>query len=226
MRAPLRTPALEFCGECGTRLPRNARGCPGCGVLIARPERPVAVIVFVAICALSAAFIAYSLAFNSGTGTPKPPVVLTLTELNVSVPPGWRYRDLAGAFVMAVHEEDLEVEEPDELRGPQLRITRERQARTNTQREVQRAVQQGDIAGDVKDATYGQASELIGSEVRFVRENLAGDLVGYRYYMTGSNPLGQAYVIAYHVPAELEQRYEKVLKTFLESLSLLEEESE
>jgi hypothetical protein len=78
----------------------------------------------------------------------------------------------------------------------------------------------------VKDATYGQASELVGSEIRFLRENIAGDLVGYRYYLTGSNPLGQAYVISYYVPAPLEQRYAGVLKTFLESLALYEEESE
>ena len=62
--------------------------------------------------------------------------------------------------------------------------------------------------------------------MRFVREGLVADLIGYRYYMTGSNPLGQAYIVSYFVPAALEKKYEATMKTFLGSLSLSEEESE
>jgi hypothetical protein len=206
----------------------NARACPGCGAVIPQPERPVAVIVFVAICALSAAFILYSLVFRSGTPAEKPRVMLTLTELDIFVPSGWQHREIDGGYVMAQYREDLEVDgsEPENLRGPQIRFVRERQARVNIQREVIRGVLQSDIAGGTKETTYGQASELIGVEVRFVREGVDADVVGYRYYMTGSNPFGQAYIVAYFVPAALERRYEATMKTFLASLALTEEESE
>ena len=59
-----------------------------------------------------------------------------------------------------------------------------------------------------------------------MREGIDADLVGLRYYMTGSNPLGQAYTIAYFVPAILEKKYEATMKTFLGSSVPLEEESE
>jgi len=226
MRAPLGSASLTFCGECGTRLQNARRPCPRCGYVIPRADRPVAVIVFLAVCALSAVFIAFMLAFRSGGHDDKPRVMVTLTELGVFVPSGWQYREVSGNYVMAQYKEDLDVDEPENLRGPQLRISRERQARTNIQREVMRGVERSDIADPTRDAAYGQASELLGTEVRFVREGLDADLVGYRYYMTGSNPLGQAYTIAYFVPAALEKKYEPTLKTFLGSLSLTEEESE
>jgi hypothetical protein len=227
MRVPLRPSTLTFCGDCGARVKAGSKGCPSCGALIAQPERPIAVIVFVAICALSAVFIAYTMLKPKDDGVDRRAVV-TLTELGVSVPLGWQYREVNGAYVMAQYKEDLDVEadEPENLRGPQIRIARERQARTNIEREVMRGVLRSDIADAPRDSTYGQASELLGSEVRFVREGVDADVVGFRYYMTGSNPLGQAYTIAYFVPATLEKRYEPTLKTFLESLSLTEEESE
>jgi hypothetical protein len=164
--------------------------------------------------------------FNGSSDGPKHGAALTLTELDLEVPPGWHYRDLTSGYVMAQYDDDLDVEDPRELRGPQLRITRERQARSNPQREAQRPVLRSDIADGVKDDTYGSASELIGSEVRFVRESVDGDLVGVSYYLTGSNPLGQAYVIAYYVPAAQEARYAGALRAFLASLTLFEEETE
>ena len=166
------------------------------------------------------------LAFRSGDRDEKPRTMVTLTELGVFVPSGWQYREVNGAYVMAQYKEDLDVDEPEDLRGPQLRITRERQARTNIQREVMRGVERSDVADPTRDGAYGQASELLGTEVRFVREGIDADIVGFRYYMTGSNPLGQAYTIAYFVPAILEKKYEATMKTFLGSLSLSEEESE
>jgi hypothetical protein len=194
--------------------------------VVPRADRPVAVIVFVTICAVSAVFIAFMLAFRSGDRDEKPRTMVVLTELGVFVPSGWQYREVNGAYVMTQYKEDLDVDEPEDLRGPQLRITRERQARTNIQREVMRGVERSDIADPTRDGAYGQASELLGTEVRFVREGIDADVVGFRYYMTGSNPLGQAYIIAYFVPAILEKKYEATMKTFLASLSLSEEESE
>ena len=225
MRAPLGASRLTFCGECGTRLQSGARACPRCGNLIAQPERPIAVIVFVTVCALSLAFTAYSLLKPKDDGTDHR-VALTLTELGVMVPSGWQYREVNGAYVMTQYKEDLDVDQPEDLKGPQIRIAREKQARTNIQREVTRGLLQSDIADPTRDTSYGQASELNGTEVRFVREGSVADFVGYRYYMTGSNPLGQAYTIAYFVPAALETKYAPTMKTFLDSLSLMEEESE
>src|SRR5829696_7825023 len=124
MRAPLRPGNLTFCGECGTRLQNPSRPCPRCGYVVPRADRPVAVIVFLAICAVSAVFIAFMLAFRSGDRDEKPRVMVTLTELGVFVPSGWQYREVNGAYVMAPYKEDLDVEEPEDLRGPQLRVSR------------------------------------------------------------------------------------------------------
>jgi hypothetical protein len=175
---------------------------------------------------VSAAFIAYSLVFNAGDRAETPGATLTLTELDLFVPNGWQSREVNGAYVLALYKEDLDIDQPEELRGPQIRMAREKQARANVQREVMRGVLASDVAGEPRDDTYGQASELLGTQVRFVREGPDADVVGYRYYMTGSNPLGQAYTIAYFVPAVLEKKYDTTLKTFLGSLSLTEEESE
>jgi hypothetical protein len=226
MRAPLRSPTLTFCGECGTRLRSKAGPCPRCGYVIPSPEKPVAVIVFLGICAISALFVVFTLAFKAGGNEEKPRVMLTLTELDVFVPSGWQYREVNGAYILTQYKEDLDIDEPEELRGPQIRIARERQARTNVQREVMRGLLQSDIADAPREDAYGQASELLSTEVRFVREGVDADLIGARYYMTGSNPLGQAYTIAYFVPAALEKKYDATLKTFLNSMALTEEETE
>jgi hypothetical protein len=171
-------------------------------------------------------FIVYTLVFRAGGDKEKPRTMLTLTELDLFVPTGWQYREVNGAYVMAQFKEDLDVDEPEGLRGPQIRMAREPQARSNVQREVTRGILKSDIADALRDDTYGQASELTGVEVRFVREGVDADVVGFRYYMTGSNPLGQAYTISYFVPASLEKKYQATMKTFLSSLSLTEEETE
>src|SRR5206468_3620592 len=103
-------------------------------------------------------------------------VVLTLTELGIYVPSGWQYRDVNGSYVMTQYKEDLDVDDPEDLKGPQIRIAREKQARTNIQREVMRGVLRSDIADPARDAAYGQASELLGTEVRFVREGFDADV--------------------------------------------------
>ena len=71
---------------------------------------------------MSAVFIAFMLAFRSGDRDEKPRTMVTLTELGVFVPSGWQYREVNGAYVMAQYKEDLDVEEPENLRGPQLRM--------------------------------------------------------------------------------------------------------
>src|SRR5262245_18069261 len=129
MRAPLGSRTLTFCPECGTRLQSTSRPCPRCGYVEPRAERPVAVMVFLAVCALSAAFIAYSMLKPRDDGADHR-VVLTLTELGVSVTLGWQYREVNGAYVMTQYKEDLDVDEPEDLKGPQIRIAREKQART------------------------------------------------------------------------------------------------
>jgi hypothetical protein len=226
MRVPLGSRSLTFCSECGTRLQSTNKPCPRCGNVIPQADRPVAVMVFLTICALSAVFIVYTLAFKAGGEDEKPRTTLTLTELDLFVPSGWQYREVNGAYVMAQYKEDLDVDDPESLRGPQLRMAREPQARSNVQREVTRGILKSDIQDAPRDDTYGQASELTGTQVRFVREGVDTDVVGFRYYMTGSNPLGQAYTIAYFVPATIEKKYEATVRTFLSSLSLTEEDTE
>src|SRR5688572_5570808 len=115
MRAPFGSSSLTFCGECGARLRSKTSPCPRCGYVIPQPERPIAVLVFLGICALSAVFIVYSLVFRAGGYEEKPGVMLTLTELDVFVPNGWQYREINGTYLITQYKEDLEIDEPEEL---------------------------------------------------------------------------------------------------------------